>query len=179
MDLNKPGRIDQSKTEWTSGHTMFLTKKAPINVPLNLGDWLPRDKVAGWVAEEVQTLDQTDHLVKAALESPDLPRPRTTLAVLALAYCTQVFLSKEVVQACHTDAVFREVCGNQPPFEEELEHFRRTHRPALERVIAQVLLRAVREKFHFKPSELPPGLEKNLQFRAEQRADMARHLSND
>ncbi len=150
-----------------------------MEIPLNLGDWLPHDKVASWVAEEVDTVDRTDHLGKAALESSDLPHPRTLLAVLALAYCTQVFLSKEVVQACHTDTVFRELCGNQRPFEEELEHFRRTHRPALERVIAQVLLRAVREKYHFQRSEFPPGLEKNLQFRAEQRADMARHLSND
>jgi hypothetical protein len=179
MELNKPGRIDQSDTEWSSAQTMFLTKKAPIDLPLNLGDWMEREKVMGWVLEEVDTLDQTDHIVKATLATKVEPRPRTMLALLALAYCTQVFRSTEVVQACHTEPVFRQVCGGQPPFEGEIEHFRRTHRAAVERVIAQVLLRAVREKFHFQPNEVPPGLEKNMHFRAEQRTDMARHLSNE
>lgn len=179
MDLNKSQRIDHSKTEYTAANTMFLTKKNPIDLPLNLGDWMDREKVKGWVFQEVASLDQTDHVVKTALETSDHPRAKTILEVLALAYCTQVFRSTEVAETCRTDPVFREVCSGQPPFPEELEHFRRTHRAALERVIAQVLLRAVREKYQFEPGQVPPGLEKNLQFRAEQRTDMARHLSND
>ncbi len=179
MDLNKSDRIDHSKTEWSAAHTMFLTKKAPIDLPLNLADWMDREKMVEWVFEEVDKLDQTDRVVKAAIEAPDQSRPKTMLALLALAYCTQVFLSREVVQACHSDPVFRDVCGGHAPFEEELEHFRRTHRAALERVIAEVLLRIVREKFHFEPGQIPPGLEKNMHFRAEQRTDIARHLSKE
>lgn len=179
MDLSRQDRVDRSHTEWTDAQTMFFRKRSPLDMPLNLGDWFAPATLAEWVREEINRLDPTESYIKEAFEKPPECRPRLILALLALAYCTQLFRSEEIVSACHSDPVFRNLCGARPPFKEELEHFRRTHRRVVDNVVAQVLLRTVRERFHFGGDKLPPGLERNLQFRAEERSDIARHMSRE
>ncbi len=155
--------------------TAFI-QRPPINLPLNLGDWVAPATLRNWVLEDISKLETTNSQSKSEPSLVEEARPKLLLAILTLAYLTQTFTSQEIVRACHADPLFRELCGGKTPFVDELEHFRRTHRPLLERMLGQILLRAVKEHF-LQDGELPPGLIHSLLGTAADQIDTARHMS--
>jgi hypothetical protein len=157
------------------GDNTTLLRRAPVDVPMNLADWVDTKKLAEWIHQEIAALDRSKPEIAEFFRRPPEARPDLLLAILVYAYATQVFLSDEIIRACHLDPVLNELCDSTPPFRQEIDHFRRKGRPVLEHVLGKVLVRAVKERFNTSGS-LPPGLEYSLLHRAADRVQTARHM---
>ncbi|HEY5909029.1 MAG TPA: hypothetical protein VJA21_00340 [Verrucomicrobiae bacterium] len=150
---------------------------SPLDVPLDLATWVAPQTIAHWIREEIDQLDRSKPEVRGVLSHPPDARPQVILSVLLFAYSTQRFTNSEILAACHSDPVMKQLCDGQAPFADEIGHFRRTHRALLEFLLGQLLIRAVREKF-VEAGQLPPGLQRSLKNRAVDQIDTARHLSS-
>jgi hypothetical protein len=154
--------------------TTFLAA-SPIKLPLNLTEWVKPELLADWVRQAVKELDLVRPKVQDPAPAQQEERLRTNLAVLVYAYATQTYLNDEIIRACHSEPVFQGLCGHQPPFPEELKHFRRKFRAMLENTLTRILVRAVQEKY-VEVGELPPGLRYSLSGLAADYLDTARHI---
>jgi hypothetical protein len=151
------------------------TKRGPLRLPLDLSQWISPEKLAAWVKEESEKVNPAHPEAHEFLRMLPESRPKVILALLLYAYATQVFSSADIAAACHDSPIFRELCTGNPVFPEELEHFRRKHRILLEDTLAEIFVRAVREKY-VDIGKLPPGLEYSIFARAVDRLDTARHM---
>jgi hypothetical protein len=157
-----------------SDQTVY-TKRGPLRLPMDLSQWIAPEKLAAWVKEEAEKLGPERPEAHEFLRMLPETRPKVVLSLLVYAYATQVFSSEDIVQACHNNSVFRDLCNGEPAFPEELERFRRKHRILLENILAEILVRAVQEKY-VDIGKLPPGLEYSIFARAVDRLDTARHM---
>jgi len=165
------------KQAFAKGDTAFMRR--PLQkLPLNLGEWILPAKLAEWVKEAVEHLDASKPEAREFLQSPSESQERSILRAVLYAYSTQVYRSKEIEAACHTDATFQALCEGRAPFPDEIEHFRRKHRALLETLLGQIIVRAVGEKFA-KVGELPPGFQNSLLHRAIDSIDTARHMDRE
>ena len=151
------------------------TKRGPLRLPLDLSQWIAPEKLASWAKEETEKVDPQRPEAHEFLRMLPETRPKVMLSLLLYAYATQVFSSEDIVEACHKHPIFRDLCSEKPAFPEELEHFRRKHRILLENLLAEIFVRAVREKY-VNIGKLPPGLEYSIFARAVDRLDTARHM---
>jgi hypothetical protein len=97
-------------------------------------------------------------------------------SLLAYAYCTGVYESREISHLCSTDSVLRAICGEHLPSTRLLERFRRENRGVLKWLLVQILKRALRAKHNLNTSMLPSGLKQHLVNLATERLDLARHM---
>jgi hypothetical protein len=167
-------RFRRSSPPVDSDETVY-TKRGPLRLPLDLSQWIAPEKLSAWVKEEIDRLDPGRPEVQEFLRMLPEGRPKVVLSLLLYAYATQVFSSRDIVEACHKHSTFRDLCNGEPAFAEELEHFRRKHRILLENILADIFVRAVREKY-VDMGALPPGLEYSIFARAVDRLDTARHM---
>ena len=157
-----------------SDETVF-TQRGPLRLPLDLSQWIAPEKLSAWVKEEIDKLDPERLEVQDYLRMLPERRPKVVLSLLLYAYATQVFSSTDIVEACRNNPIFSDLCHGEPAFPDELEHFRRKHRILLENILAEIFVRAVREKY-VDIGALPPGLEYSIFSRAVARLDTARHM---
>ena len=157
-----------------SDETVY-TRRSPLRLPLDLSKWIAPEKLVSWISEEIDRLDPEKNEVHEYLRMLPEKRPKVMLSLLLYGYATQVFGSEEIVQACREHPTFIQLCEGKPVFPEELEQFRRKHRILLENLLAEILVRTVREKY-LQLGTLPPGLEYSLFTRAVDRLDTARHM---
>jgi transposase len=155
---------------------MFMTRP-PLDVPVNLAEWIAPEKLAEWIAEAIQGLDCSRPAVVKFLQHPPDQRAETILALLVLCYLTQRFDGREIFRACQSDPLLKRLCGDKAPAPDEFGHFRRQHREVLKFVLGRVLIRAVQEKFP-DAGRVPRGLEHGLFMHAIDQLDTARHMSN-
>ncbi len=173
--MDRSAQFSQGLHGSDTGQTVFF-RRPPVDIPLDLSAWVAPGTIAQWVREALEKLDPSRPGVhEFSLLSPE-QRPQVLLSVLLFAYATERFISSEIFGACHTHPVLKELCHGQPPFPEELEHFRRKNHPLLATLLGDILKRAVREKF-MPADQLPPGLQSSLQNRAADEIDTARHLN--
>jgi len=160
---------------FVKGDTTFMRR--PIQkLPLDLTEWVPPSILADWVNEAVAKLDSsTPEAQEFAQSASEL---RGILRAVLYGYATQVYPSKDIVAACHTDRFFKLMCEGKPIFPDELERFRRTHRSLLESLLGQIFVRAVSEKFA-NVGQLPPGFQHSLLRRAIDSIDTARHMDRE
>jgi hypothetical protein len=143
---------------------------------MNLSEWIPPAKLVQWVNEVVATLDSSR---PEALEfTPLEPQERAVLRAVLFAYSTQVYRSREIATACHTDPTYKLLCEGKSIFPEEFERFRRKHRALLEALLGQIIVRAVGEKFS-NVGLLPAGFQNNLLRQAIDSVDTARHMDRE
>jgi hypothetical protein len=172
VDTYGQTRFDQAELPTADDNTIF-TRRAPLKVPLNLMEWFPEKQLVDWIQE---ALEQVGERGKSGAQDPENRRV-LLLTLLTLAYVTQQFRSSDVIRACGSEPAFKSLCGDKPPFKEELEHFRRGNRPLLQTLLALVLERAVERRFTFEPGTVPAGLKRDLLIRSEERMDIARHMN--
>jgi hypothetical protein len=147
-----------------------------LSVPWNIAEWVDPLVIRQWVEEEISTLDWNNpELLKFLQENPNL-RPRALFSLLAYAYCTGVYESREISYLCSTDSVLRDICGEHLPSTRLLERFRRENRGVLKWLLVQILKRALRAKHNLNTSMLPSGLKQHLVNLATERLDLARHM---
>src|SRR5882762_6558983 len=127
----------------------------PIELPTDLREWATRSTLLVWIDLELANLDRTGPGLGQRLRQHGDYRPRILPRLLSLAYAISVFSSEEIVRLCHTDNFFRRLCEDTVPFRHELATFRRSNRSLLERLLAGVFLRALRERFDLIGTVLP------------------------
>lgn len=154
-----------AKAGGASPEQTILFERAPLSVPLNLGEWMEPERLAAWVKEAVCDLNPQEPQVIRLQNYPAAERPEALLRVLLFSYCTQLYSASDIAQACHNDGLLRELCGGQPFFPDQLDRFLHRNRMLLEQLLGKLLIRAVREKF-VPQGHLPPGLEHSLLDRA-------------
>lgn len=169
-------RLDEEPLERTSDETIVL-KRAPITVPMDLREWVDTMTLLTWVAEEVELHEQAEAFVHP---NPGVShtRRKTLALMLTFALCTRHFELSHIVLACREEEPFKSLCQGEEPFADELDHFRRVNRSFLQQALANVLLRALSAKFEMPASQLPTAVHRDVRSRAEERLDIARHLSN-
>ncbi len=155
--------------------TIFI-ERPPLDIPLDLSAWVAPETIAHWIGEGLLTLDPGRPGVPEFSAIASEERPQVLLSVMLFAYATERFISSEISAACHSDRVLKKLCDGNPPFPDEIEHFRRKNRLLVEGLLGDILKRAVREKF-LPATQLPPGLQDSLQKRAVDQINTARHLS--
>jgi hypothetical protein len=117
-----------------------------VRFPADLRDWVGAERLLAWVLEEVS------HLEVAARGSGfhhggEVFNFNQTLATLAYAYLCGLESSEQVEEALDTDPGLRYLGRGVPLSAAAIRRFRRLHRGALSLVLAQVLRRALAERW--------------------------------
>ncbi len=151
-------------------------KPEEAEAPADLGGWGCGSTVLAWVMGEADKtgLDRCESAV--SFQESTARGSRLMLCLLAYAYARQIYDPEEIVRACRTDAVLQRFCRGVVPFAAEVAWFRRRNRAVLERVLAGVLLRAVRHRFDLNGVVLPTELTDDLRKMAIDRLNIARHM---
>ncbi|QPN59101.1 transposase [Synechococcus sp. CBW1002] len=105
-------------------------------------DWLPSDHLVFFLLELVEELDFA--LIMSPARQKDARGekgydPRMLTLLLLYAYCIGMASSRKIERACHEDAAFRVLTGNQQPDHSRISDFRRRHLGALEELFVQIL----------------------------------------
>jgi len=147
-------------------------------VPTDLRELAARATLLAWIDVELAAAERNDHALAMRLLLHDDCRPRLSARLLTLSYTISVFSAEEIVSLCRTDQFFRRLCEAKAPFRHELTAFRKRNRHLLQKLMAGVFLRALKERFDLDGSVLPLELERDLEERAVTRLDIARHMDN-
>jgi len=147
-----------------------------ITALTDLSEWVPAADLNAWIELEIAGLNGD---VPQVVGPPPPDSPKMLIALLSFAYATRIFSCEEVAARCCSDTTFRQICRGSFPAAQELSSFRRQNRPLLQRILARVLLRAVRHRFDLDADRLSPELEQDLWNHAARRLDVARHLDTD
>ncbi len=166
-------RSELEAQEWTSGDTIIL-KRVPVNLPLNLADWFDAKTLLCWIAAEVDKVESAEN--PPGLQPPGA-RSRTLATLLTYAFATQHLELVEILRACRDTEPFQSLVGGHQPYPREVDHFRRINRALLQEMLANVYLLALAKKFGVPVDHLPPAVYRDVRMRAEERLDIARHLS--
>lgn len=151
---------------------------AQITVLTDLSEWIGPDTIREWIEDEI------DHLSEVGLQTEQFPwsqrdcPSKTMLAVLSFAYLTGVFSHEDIAARCYSNPTFHLLCEGRVPVAQELSSFRRRNRHLLERILAGVLLRAVRQKSEIDLAWLESEVAEELRHRAAERLDLARHMNS-
>jgi transposase len=148
-----------------------------LSLPWDLSEWVDKDLLVRWIADEIQTLDWANpELVEHLAAHPNY-HPKMMLSVVTYGYATGVFESEEIVRACYGDPVFRSICLEAVPTAKTIARFRRDNRGLFKWSLAQVFRRALKAKYSLGGEVLlPVGLRRYLVDAAIARIDLARHM---
>ena len=115
---------------------------ATLDVSVRLGDVLPPDHLARFVADAVGQLDLSALYARYGPRGGAPYAPEVLLGLVVYGYATGVFSSRKIERATHESAPFRYLAGNMHPDHDTLAAFRRAVLPELPGLFVQVLLLA-------------------------------------
>jgi transposase len=153
-----------------------LSYATELRVPPDLREWMDEGTLLSWIEEEVQSLEWQHPLVQQYLRAHPEYHPRAMLSVLVFSYLAAVFDSESISLMCRKNAALGSICEGAAPFAQELSLFRRKNRALIEKVLREVLQRAIIRKFGLDGRFLPVDLREDMQQRAGERLDVARHM---
>ncbi|MGH2682341.1 MAG: transposase [Actinomycetota bacterium] len=113
----------------------------PFLMPPSLDDWLPKDHLARFVIDVVETLDlspfyarrRADGWGRAAYD------PKMMVALLIYAYATGARSSRLIERRCIEDIAFRFIAANEAPDHATIARFAKDHEGELAELFDQVL----------------------------------------
>ena len=110
-------------------------------LPPSLRDWLPKDHLAWFVADAVNSLDIDELLDRYRIcGKGELPYdPRMMLRVLIYGYSTGVTSSRKIAKQLEENVAFRVLAGNQMPSHRTICRFRERHLEEFKSLFAQVV----------------------------------------
>ena len=115
---------------------------ATLEQTVRLGDCLPPDHLARFIADVITQLDFAP-LYRRYSERGGAPyAPEVLFGLLAYGYATGVFSTRKLERATYESAPFRYLAGNLHPDHDTLAAFRKTFLPELQEMFVQVLLLA-------------------------------------
>jgi hypothetical protein len=145
----------------------------------NPGDMICASTLLAWAAEEAGLLACVNNQSAYDQWRNAGCQDRIIACVLLYCYATQMLDHEEIARACRIDPILQCVCGGSTPFIQELRSFRRRNRRRLERLLANVLLKAMQQKCELRAIPLPANLKQMAQTFAAQELDIARHFDVD
>lgn len=110
-------------------------------LPPSIKDWLPKNHLAWFIADTVDSLD-IDEILDAYREcgKGELPyHPRMLLKVLAYAYATGTFSSRKIAKQLEENVAYRVLAGNQMPGHRSICRFRERHLDHFSAIFTQVI----------------------------------------
>jgi transposase len=115
---------------------------ATLDLTVRLGDCLPPDHLARFVADIIAQLDLSPLYARYGPRGGPPYAPDILLGVLFYGYATGIFSSRKIERATYESAPFRFLAGNLHPDHDTLATFRKTFLPELHDLFVQVLLLA-------------------------------------
>jgi hypothetical protein len=143
-----------------------------LEVPLDLGEWVPPELLLDWVQEELAAAGVNRDKGNSFCQSLH----PTALSMLLFAYAIGRFDSEELVRMSRSEPLSHALSEGEAIWPREIAHWRRKNRGLLIRALAQVLGRAFRHHFGLQGEVLPTGLKHRLHEDAVERLDIARHM---
>jgi transposase len=116
--------------------------QATLQTSVLLGDCLPQNHLARFLADVVEELDLSAFYARYGNRGAAPYAPEILLALLLYAYANGVFSSRKIEQACRDTAAYRFLAGNLTPDHDTIAHFRKSFLPQLKILFVQVLLLA-------------------------------------
>jgi transposase len=113
-----------------------------LETTVRLGDCLPQDHLARFIADVVEDLDLAAFYAHYAKRGAAPYAPEVLLALLVYAYANGVFSSRKIEQACKDNVPYRFLAGNLTPDHDTIANFRKTFLPQLRNIFVQILLLA-------------------------------------
>jgi len=144
------------------------------SLPLDLTTWVDYATLLVWIKEETLRLDWNNPLVIERLKQHPEYRPKTMLALLCLAYSSEVFSSQDIRARCHSHPEFALPCDGEVPFADELTRFRRKNRLLIAEVLARVFKKLL--QFQCGSAAVSDISEKEIHDIALARLGIARHM---
>src|SRR5882724_5848278 len=123
----------------------FITadRQATLDTTVRLGDCLPQNHLARFIADVVDNLDLSALYDRYGKRGAAPYSPQILLSLLIYAYANGTFSSRKIEQAARDTAAYRFLAGNLTPDHDTLANFRKTFLPELEDLFVQVLMLAV------------------------------------
>jgi transposase len=147
-----------------------------LGLPWNLAEWIDKGQLLRWIEQNVANLDWDNPTLVAYLKTHPGFRPQMLLTLITFAYALGVYASEEIAELCYSDPTFRDICAKDPPSAKSILVFRRENRGLLKWILVELFKQALKERFSFGDTLLPPGLRRHLLDAAVTRIDIARHL---
>jgi transposase len=116
--------------------------EATLETSVRLGDCLPPDHLARFVADIVSQLDLSALYARYGARGGEPYAPEILLGLLFYGYATGVFASRKIEQGTKETAAFRFLAGNLSPDHDTIASFRSTFLPELKGLFVQILLLA-------------------------------------
>jgi transposase len=123
----------------------FITadRQATLDTSVRLGDCLPTNHLARFLADVVDSLDLSALYERYGKRGAAPYSPQILLSLLIYAYANGTFSSRKIEQATRDTAAYRFLAGNLTPDHDTIANFRKSFLPELEDLFVQVLVLAV------------------------------------
>jgi transposase len=111
-------------------------------MPPSPTEWLPEDHLVFFLLDLPNEMDFEAIVGPCCQKDPRGEKgfdPRMLTLLLLYAYCIGIASSSKIERACHEDAAFRVLTGNQQPDHSRISEFRSCHLKALESLFVEVL----------------------------------------
>jgi len=115
---------------------------ATLDQTVRLGDCLPPDHLARFIADVITQLDLTPIYARYGARGGAPYAPELLFGLLVYGYATGVFSSRKLEHATYESAPFRFLAGNLHPDHDTIATFRKTFLAELQDLFVQVLLLA-------------------------------------
>jgi len=125
-----------------SRHFKTVDYQAALQSTVRLGDCLPQNHLARFLADVVEDLDLSAFYARYGNRGAAPYAPEILLCLLLYAYANGVFSSRKIEQATRDTAAYRFLAGNLTPDHDTIANFRKTFLPQLKNLFVQVLLLA-------------------------------------
>jgi transposase len=111
-----------------------------LNQTVTIGDVLPPDHLARFIARVVLLLDLSDIYAQYAPVGGEAYAPELLLGLLFYGYATGVFSSRKIEKGTYESIPFRFLAGGWHPDHDTIANFRKTFLPEITNLFAQVLV---------------------------------------
>ncbi len=113
----------------------------PLLLPPDIRKWLPKDHLAHFISDVVDSLDLSPIMGKYKGRGGQPPyHPEMMVKVIFYAYALGKPSSRKIERATYEDVAFRMLAGDQHPDHDTIANFRKIHLEALAGLFMQVLL---------------------------------------
>src|SRR5438034_11713966 len=113
-----------------------------LDLTARLGDCLPPEHLARFVADSVALLDLSALYAHYGSRGGEPYAPEVLLGLLFYGYATGVFSSRKIERATYEAVPFRFIAGNLHPDHDTIATFRKTFLPELKELFVQLLVLA-------------------------------------
>jgi transposase len=126
-----------------------------VRFPEDLREWVPTGTLISWLEEQVDELGRSHPRLHQIVSAQGSPSSKALLRIVAFACVTRVFDDHEVARLCHSDVAYRLLTDGTPPWPSDLARFRRKHRELIVRVLEELSLKALQNRY--APYEIASG----------------------